>query len=126
MRHRWVAVGATAGFVAVATLGGVTAAQAQTAHADAAPERNSRHVLVISVDGMHQTDLAAYVKSHPSSTIAGLVNHGLEYTAAKTTLPSDSFPGMVAQTYEWFRREKRDETVQFDWTVEDQVIARLT
>ncbi|MGN6200277.1 hypothetical protein [Humibacter sp.] len=46
---------------------------------------------------MHQTDLAAYVKSHPSSTIAGLVNHGLEYTAAKTTLPSDSFPGMVAQ-----------------------------
>ena len=97
MRHRWVALGATAGFVVVATFGGITAAQAKTAHADAASARDSRHVLVISVDGMHQTDLAAYVKSHPSSTIAGLVNHGLEYTAAKTTLPSDSFPGMVAQ-----------------------------
>ena len=74
MRHRWVALGATAGFVVVATFGGITAAQAKTAHADAASARDSRHVLVISVDGMHQTDLAAYVKSHPSSTIAGLAS----------------------------------------------------
>lgn len=98
MRHRWVALAATTGFVAVATFGGVAAAQARTVPTDAAATRaGSRHVLVISIDGMHQTDLAGYVKSHPSSTIAGLVNHGLEYTAAKTTLPSDSFPGMVAQ-----------------------------
>lgn len=39
--------------------------------------------------------------------------------------PEYTFPGMVAQTYDWFRREKLDETSDFDWTVEDSVIARL-
>ena len=95
VRHRFVAAGAAAAVVAVAGVAGVPAiAQAQDVNGHG-PQ--NKHVLVISVDGMHQTDLAAYVKAHPSSTIAGLVNHGLEYTAAKTTLPSDSFPGMVAQ-----------------------------
>src|SRR5581483_4497846 len=56
-----------------------------------------RHVLLLSVDGLHASDLAAYVAAHPSSALAGLVADGTNYTGAQTTFPSDSFPGMVAQ-----------------------------
>jgi hypothetical protein len=70
---------------------------APAAGAAAANSRVSRHVLVLSIDGLHQSDLAYYVKAHPSSALASLVRSGTEYTNAKTTFPSDSFPGMVAQ-----------------------------
>jgi hypothetical protein len=56
-----------------------------------------RHVLLISVDGLHQQDLAWYVRTHPDSVLAGLMQHGLEYSRALTPFPSDSFPGMVGQ-----------------------------
>lgn len=56
-----------------------------------------RHVLLISVDGLHQQDLAWYVRTHPRSVLAGLTHHGLEYSSAMTPFPSDSFPGMVGQ-----------------------------
>ncbi|RAN76300.1 phosphodiesterase [Bacillus sp. SRB_336] len=57
----------------------------------------SRHVLLLSVDGMHQKDLDWYVKKHPESAIASLVHHGTSYTNAQTPVPSDSFPGLVGQ-----------------------------
>ena len=57
----------------------------------------SKHVLLISVDGLHQSDLTWYVAQHPTSALASLVSGGTEYTNAATTFPSDSFPGMVAQ-----------------------------
>jgi hypothetical protein len=64
----------------------------------AAPARpRARHVLVLSVDGLHQSDLAYYVARHPGSALARLVHGGADYTNARTTFPSDSFPGMVAQ-----------------------------
>ena len=59
--------------------------------------RPARHVLLLSVDGLHQSDLASYVAAHPHSAMAALVAGGTEYTKARTTLPSDSFPGMIAQ-----------------------------
>src|SRR5215472_349581 len=62
-----------------------------------AGEPKSRHVLLISVDGLHQTDLAWYVTRHPNSALGKLVNNGVEFTNAQTPFPSDSFPGMVAQ-----------------------------
>jgi hypothetical protein len=62
-----------------------------------AREPESRHVLLISVDGLHQTDLAWFVEHHPASALAGLVKGGAEFTNAQTPVPSDSFPGMVAQ-----------------------------
>src|SRR5580700_4511944 len=62
-----------------------------------AREPESRHVLLISVDGLHQTDLAWYVEGHPASAMARLVKGGAEFTNAQTPVPSDSFPGMVAQ-----------------------------
>ncbi len=57
----------------------------------------SRHVLVVSVDGLHQSDLDWYVAQHPSSALSGVVGRGNNFTQAQTPVPSDSFPGMVAQ-----------------------------
>ena len=55
-----------------------------------------KHVLVISVDGLHQSDVDAYVATHANSTLARLVNEGASYTNAETPFPSDSFPGLTA------------------------------
>ena len=55
-----------------------------------------RHVVLISVDGLHQADLDFYVNSRPGSTLAKLVNEGTSYSSARTPFPSDSFPGLTA------------------------------
>src|SRR5947207_7635321 len=52
-------------------------------------------VLLISVDGMHALDMANYIKAHPQSALAQFAAAGLNYTAASTTKPSDSFPARV-------------------------------
>jgi hypothetical protein len=62
-----------------------------------ADEPQAKHVLLISVDGLHQTDLAWYVEHHPGSALARMVRNGAEFTQAQTPVPSDSFPGMVGQ-----------------------------
>jgi hypothetical protein len=81
--------------VAAAALGLVSALVAVPAAAtDRAP---ARHVLLLSVDGLHQTDLAFYVQHHPGSALARLVGGGVEFKNARTPVPSDSFPGIVAQ-----------------------------
>src|SRR6266446_911494 len=46
-----------------------------------------KHVLLISVDGLHQQDLAWYVKNNPGSLLAALTRHGLEYSNAQTPSP---------------------------------------
>lgn len=63
------------------------------------------HVLLISIDGMHQVDLARFIASHPGSQLAALAASGVEYTSAwvnrldgTPTNPSDSFPGLLALT----------------------------
>jgi hypothetical protein len=56
-----------------------------------------KHVLLISVDGLHQSDLGWYVHNHPGSELAKLVGGGAEYLRARTPIPSDSFPGLTAQ-----------------------------
>jgi hypothetical protein len=55
-----------------------------------------RHVLLISVDGLHALDVANYVQSHPSSALAELSGHGITYSNARTPALSDSFPGLLA------------------------------
>jgi hypothetical protein len=55
------------------------------------------HVLLVSIDGMHQSDLAWYVQTHPGSTLAALMAQGVDFSNASTPFPSDSFPGMVGQ-----------------------------
>lgn len=59
-------------------------------------EHRIKHVLLISVDGFHALDLSNYVNSHPDSTLAFLSSHGITYTNASTSTPSDSFPGLAA------------------------------
>lgn len=55
-----------------------------------------KHVLLISVDGLHALDVANYVANHPTSALAHLSSHGVTYSNAKTPANSDSFPGLLA------------------------------
>jgi hypothetical protein len=55
-----------------------------------------RHVLLISVDGLHALDVANYVAAHPNSALAELSAHGVTYSNARTPALSDSFPGLLA------------------------------
>ena len=55
-----------------------------------------RHVLLISVDGLHALDLSNYVATHPGSTLAALSQHGVTYSNNATSTPSDSFPGLAS------------------------------
>jgi hypothetical protein len=75
----------------------VSQADAATPGAHHSPQAAAKHVLLLSVDGLHQSDLTWYVARHPQSALARLVGGGTEYTHAHTTTPSDSFPGMVGQ-----------------------------
>ncbi len=77
------------------SVGSASATATFTSHAPVPAK--SKHVLLLSVDGLHQSDLAWFVKNRPHSALAELVAHGTDYTHAQTTFPSDSFPGMVAQ-----------------------------
>lgn len=56
-----------------------------------------KHVIAISIDGMHSSDVAKWLAIRPNGSIAGLVNTGMQYTDAWTSAPSDSFPGTLAQ-----------------------------
>jgi hypothetical protein len=73
-------------------------AGAQPAHTTApAVDSGYEHVLLISVDGMHAVDLTNWIQNNPGSNFAKLAKKGLIYPNAFTTVPSDSFPGMIAQ-----------------------------
>lgn len=80
--------------VLIAAAGLVGAVAAPTA---AAEDHGARHVLLVSVDGLHQSDLTWYIGHHPQSALAALVHGGLDFTRASTPVPSDSFPGILAQ-----------------------------
>ena len=64
--------------------------------AAAAQTTNIKHVLLISVDGLHALDVSRYVDGHPNSALAELARHGATYTNARTPANSDSFPGLLA------------------------------
>ncbi len=93
---------AACGATALAVAAVVTANPAQAAHAGEATRSThsghsaTRHVLLISVDGLHQSDLSRYVQHHPTSALARLARSGTDFTRAQTPFPSDSFPGLSA------------------------------
>jgi hypothetical protein len=60
-----------------------------------ADDMKIRHVLVISIDGMHALDMALWVKNNPSSTLGKLSGQGMNFTNASSTKPSDSIPSTV-------------------------------
>ena len=52
-------------------------------------------VLLITIDGMHASDLANWVTTHPRSTLAELTAHGVTYTNAHSLRP-DPAAGLMA------------------------------
>lgn len=94
MRSRLRTAVATAGIAALAAGTALAAASPATA---GQTRDTMKHVLLISVDGLHQQDLAWYIGHYPNSALAAMARHGLEYANARTPFPSDSAPGMTAQ-----------------------------
>ncbi len=87
--------------IAAALIGGSAAAvSAHSDHGDHGDHghrsRGIQHVLLISVDGMHQSDLNWYIANHPDSELAKLASGGAEFTNNHTSVPSDSDPGGTA------------------------------
>jgi predicted AlkP superfamily pyrophosphatase or phosphodiesterase len=74
------------------TVQNLSAASARSSDKD----HHIRHVLLISVDGLHALDVARFVSSHPQSALAELSRHGVTYSNARTPSNSDSFPGLLA------------------------------
>jgi hypothetical protein len=85
---------ASAAIVAAAAICGSVAMSAPSASAD--HKGHIDHVLLISVDGMHQSDLDWYIANHPGSELAKLASGGAEFTNSHTSDPSDSDPGGTA------------------------------
>jgi predicted AlkP superfamily pyrophosphatase or phosphodiesterase len=54
------------------------------------------HVLLVSVDGLHEQDVANCIAAKTCPNIAALVQTGVQYTNAFTPGLSDSFPGLAA------------------------------
>src|SRR5262249_30683327 len=90
--RRFTTLGVAATAIAAGAIGG--SAAAVSAHPDHHHGRPQiQHVLLISVDGMHQSDLDWYIANHPGSQLA---SGGAEFTNNHTADPSDSDPGGTA------------------------------
>jgi hypothetical protein len=72
------------------------AASAAVADETTLESHQIKHVLLISVDGLHALDLSNFVATHADSTLAELGRHGVAYSNNSTSSPSDSFPGLAA------------------------------
>ena len=76
---------------------GVSACVASLAFADDDRDHEpSRHVLLISIDGMHELDFENCVASNTCPNLKALRGSGVSYTRTSTSKPSDSFPGLMA------------------------------
>src|ERR1700745_1916268 len=89
--------GSVAAVLAGTALASGSAAASPQGRAGGGQRAQIRHVLLISVDGLHQQDLAWYVRNFPRSALATLDRRGVEYSNALTPFPSDSYPGIVGQ-----------------------------
>jgi Type I phosphodiesterase / nucleotide pyrophosphatase len=69
---------------------------ATAAFAQGIPAGQIKHVLLLSVDGLHETDLSLFAKVNPDSAFAKLMGHGAHFSNASSAKPSDSFPGLLA------------------------------
>ena len=55
-----------------------------------------KHVLLISIDGMHALDYENCANKSTCPNMASLGKYGVTYTRTSTSKPSDSFPGLMA------------------------------
>ncbi len=81
--------------LSLALLGAV---QPSSAQRNDEPGRDAKvkHVLLISVDGMHAVDYENCVAAKTCPHLAALGASGVNYTRTTTSRPSDSFPGLMA------------------------------
>jgi Type I phosphodiesterase / nucleotide pyrophosphatase len=56
----------------------------------------ARHIIIISIDGLHEADLTDSATSALIPNIMALAHGGIWYQNASCTHPSDSFPGTLA------------------------------
>lgn len=99
IRRRWSILG-TAVASAVIAMAVSGAAQAQDHDHDHGRRdhdgKDVRHVLLISIDGLHEQDLARCIGANSCPNLAVLAKSGITYTDAHTPGLSDSFPGLAA------------------------------
>ena len=81
--------------LAFGMIGATIPSRAQANDGNGSP-KHYKHVLLISIDGLHALDVANYVHNHPGSALATLASHGITYSNARTPSLSDSFPGLLA------------------------------
>jgi Type I phosphodiesterase / nucleotide pyrophosphatase len=62
---------------------------------DELKRHKAKHVLLISIDGMHAVDYENCVTSKTCPHLAALGGTGVNYTRTTTSRPSDSFPGLM-------------------------------
>jgi hypothetical protein len=81
---------------AVSGLAALTWGTVPSRSAGAAPNAKGGHVLLISIDGFHASDLATCEAQSLCPNLASLAHFGSTYTDAHTSEPSDSAPGLMA------------------------------
>ncbi len=81
--------------LSLALLGGLQPASTR-ANDDPGQGGKTKHVLLISIDGMHAIDYENCVASKTCPRLAALGRTGVNYTRTTTSRPSDSFPGLMA------------------------------
>ncbi len=91
MKQRILAVALSLGLV-----GTTLPAPARAGNDERGDGHKIKHVLLISVDGLHALDVANYVAKHENSAFDELAEHGITYSNARTPANSDSFPGLLA------------------------------
>ena len=90
MKQRLLAVALSIGLI------GTTFSAPARANDELGDGHKIKHVLLISVDGLHALDVANYVAAHQDSALAVLGRQGITYSNARTPANSDSFPGLLA------------------------------
>ena len=74
----------------------LTACGGDSGSSSTSPAASVAHVLLISVDGMHEQDVANCLAAKTCPNIAALAATGVHYSNAATPGLSDSFPGLAA------------------------------
>src|ERR1700688_2759398 len=96
--HKRLIVGVAIGAILLAT------ASIRRAYSDEDGDHDIRHVLLISVDGMHSLDYANCANGISTKNggapycpnLKALGEHAVNYLNSSTSKPSDSFPGLMA------------------------------
>jgi len=78
----------------LALFGGILASRASAD--ELGRGRKIKHVLLVSIDGMHAVDYENCVASKTCPHLAALGRTGVNYARTTTSRPSDSFPGLMA------------------------------